>query len=104
MKKNKTLVIKSKVRFIIFISFIIMIAAACLSMAINTIDVSAENHDPSYVTVKVCDGDTLWSIADQYMTNTKDQREAVYEIQQANDMASSDTLTAGTTIKVPAEE
>jgi LysM repeat protein len=81
-----------------------MIAAACLSMAINTIDVSAENHEPAYVTVKVSDGDTLWSIADQYMSGSKDQREAVYEIQQANNMSASDTLTAGTTIKVPSKE
>ena len=103
MRTSKTLVIKSKSRFIIFVTILIVLAAACLNFAFNAKIVKAENH-PSYVTVQVSDGDTLWSIADKYMNDTKDQREAVYDIQKANDMSQSDTLQAGTTIKVPVSE
>ena len=79
---------------------LIILAAAAVNFAFNSIDVRAENH-PSYVTVQVSDGDTLWSIAEQYMSDTNDTREAVYDIQKANNMSGNDNLTVGSTIKVP---
>jgi LysM domain. len=100
MNRGKTLVIKSKGRFIVFMAVLIILAAAAVNFAFNSIDVRAENH-PSYVTVQVSDGDTLWSIAEQYMSDTNDTREAVYDIQKANNMSGNDNLTVGSTIKVP---
>lgn len=53
-----------------------------------------------YMDLEIMSGDTLWSIAETYMTDTSDIRMAVYELCQINDI-SADQLQAGMTIQVP---
>ncbi len=50
--------------------------------------------------VQIVSGDTLWSIAQNYMPSDMDTRKAVYELCQVNDISASE-LYAGMTIQVP---
>ena len=48
----------------------------------------------------VMPGDTLWSIAQTYMADDLDVRQAVYELCELNNISASN-LYAGMTIQVP---
>ena len=50
--------------------------------------------------VDIMPGDTLWSIAETYMSDTDDIRQAIYELCSINDITASQ-LYAGMTIQVP---
>ena len=54
-----------------------------------------------YETVTVQPGDTLWSIAERHMDDSKDIRKFIYEIKKLNNV-SADTLTAGQKLMIPA--
>ena len=45
-------------------------------------------------------GDTLWTIAETYMTDVFDIREAVYELCQLNEISAGE-LYVGMTIQIP---
>ena len=91
--------IKSKFRFIT--SLVIMAALViCIFGAVTGLSVSTALTKPQYINVTVSSGDTLWNIAESYMTNDTDVRKAVYEICKCNDINASD-LTPGMVIKVP---
>ncbi|MGI6204010.1 MAG: LysM peptidoglycan-binding domain-containing protein [Anaerovoracaceae bacterium] len=100
---GKRIIIKSKARFTIFIAIIVIGAAIGINMLFNNITVKAEDNAPAYTTVEVCDGDTLWTIAERCDPNT-DTREAVYKICELNNIDNGEQLEAGMTIKVPKEE
>ena len=53
-----------------------------------------------YMDLEIMSGDTLWSIAETYMSDSDDIRVAVYELCKINDI-SADQLQAGMTIHVP---
>ncbi|MCI8609152.1 MAG: LysM peptidoglycan-binding domain-containing protein [Firmicutes bacterium] len=54
----------------------------------------------SYMDLKVTSGDTLWDIAQTYMSDTDDVRHAVYTLCQINNI-SADELHSGMTIQIP---
>ena len=54
------------------------------------------------VEVKVCEGDTLWTIADTYTDNTVDVRRAIYEIQEYNELDTAE-IHPGEIIIIPGE-
>ena len=54
------------------------------------------------VEVKVCEGDTLWTIADTYTNNTVDVRRAIYEIQEYNELDTAE-IHPGEIIIIPGE-
>ena len=91
--------ITSKTRFALFVAIIIILITTVVNFALelNTVDSSTIQE---YTEVKVSSGDTLWSIADTYMSYNSDIRKAVYQLCQINDM-SADQLYAGMTILVP---
>ncbi len=54
-----------------------------------------------YIIVEVAAGDTLWNIADEYMSDTdKDMRHAVYTLQKVNKLEDAN-VNIGQKIKVP---
>ena len=50
--------------------------------------------------LEVSSGDTLWSIADRYMSDESDIRKSIYELGKINGISASE-LHAGMTILVP---
>jgi hypothetical protein len=53
-----------------------------------------------YMNLEIMSGDTLWSIAETYMSDSIDIRVSVYELCRINNI-SADQLQAGMTIQVP---
>lgn len=99
--KAKKLVIKSKVRFTIFLVVVMLLSVTMLNAIIGFNDV-AGSSEKEYISVEVCSGDTLWNIANTYMSETYDTREAVYEICTINDINAAD-LHEGMILKIPAK-
>lgn len=93
--------VKSTFRFTLFIAFSIIIAVSGLNILFGTTPEVSGSSEPSYRTIEVCYGDTLWTIARDYMPKDMDVREAVYELRELNDMTATDQLTAGQTIRIP---
>lgn len=94
---KKTFVLKNKKRFSGFIMVLIIIITSIL--LVNTV---YGYKTPSYRTLIVREGDTLWDIANK--NNSKnDIRKVVYEIEKVNNLNSSE-IVAGQELKVPVEE
>ena len=92
--------IKSKVRFIIFITIITLSIFTVFNMTMGADRANGETAR-KYITVEIAAGDTLWDIADEYMSDTdSDMRHAVYTLQQVNDLDSAN-VNVGQEIKVP---
>jgi len=53
----------------------------------------------SYVTVK--NGESLWVIAEKYVSNGKDIRELIAAIHQLNELDSNGNLVPGQVLKIP---
>lgn len=89
----------NKVRFTIFVVLMILAITtfANLALGLNTADSLTRL---TYMDYEITDGDTLWTIAETYMTDISDIREAVYELCQLNDISASE-LYVGMTIQIP---
>ena len=97
MSKNYR--IKSRFRFTVFVvlTIVLMTTAVNIALGLNT---AASSTVQEYMDVEIKSGDTLWNIAETYMPDNMDTREAVYQICSLNDI-SADELYAGMTIQVP---
>lgn len=95
---TKTYRINSRIRFTLFVALVIILFTTAVNFALglNTAD-SATIVE--YVDVEISSGDTLWSIASEYMDDA-DIRKSVYELCQINNINASE-LQAGMTIQVP---
>ena len=102
MERSRHMRIRSKGRFTMFITIMIIMAVAVIFTAAGFSDVRGDSED-SYINVSVVSGDTLWTISDEYMPSDMDKREAIYEIKSANNMKTSE-LTPGQTIRIPVSE
>lgn len=101
---NKRFAIKSRRRFTTFIAVIMFVAISIFNTAIGIND-AAGSTEKKYLRVEVCQGDTLWYIAQTYVDNVDDYndiREAVYNICDINNIKASD-LREGMKLKVPAQ-
>lgn len=91
--------IKSKKRFFIFIVICMVIFTAIFNGIIGGYEAVASDKTQDYISVNVQPGDTLWDIAQNYMPEDMDTREAVYIIKKINDIESS--IAEGQTIYIP---
>ena len=92
--------IKSKVRFIIFITIVLLGILTVFNMTMGADQANGETVQ-KYITVEVAAGDTLWDIADEYMSDTdSDMRHAVYTLQKFNELDTAN-VNIGQQIKVP---
>ena len=88
----------------IFLAGLLLIIAFG-SMFVSAINTNAKSPDTGsytkmYKSIKIEAGDCLWSIADEYMSDDMDIREAVYMICDTNDV-DANTLYAGQTLSIP---
>ncbi len=95
---KRTYRITNKYRFITFVAVMVMIC----SMIIGAVfPVSAADHRKiSYTEIRVESGDTLWNIARAYGDSSKDVREVVYDICQANNISAGD-IYPGQVLRIP---
>ncbi len=98
-KMNKRLVIKSKLRFVIFLLSVLMFSVTLINVSFGA-DKASYNQSDNYIEIEVSSGDTLWDIANTYCDYSSDTRKVVHEICLINDIKASD-LKEGMTIKIP---
>jgi len=91
--------INSRTRFTLFVVITIILITAVMNFALEFDTVNSSTAQ-EYREIKISSGDTLWSIADNYMKDNSDIRKSVYELCRINDI-SADELRAGMTILVP---
>ncbi len=91
--------ISNRFRFTIFVVLTIILLTTAINFVLgfNTAASSTIQED---MDLEINSGDTLWSIAESYMPNDIDVRQAVYQLCSINDI-SADQLVAGMIIQVP---
>jgi nucleoid-associated protein YgaU len=92
--------VKSKLRFMTFITTMILIIVMICGFALGGEVSGSEN--PSYKTVTVQSGDTLWSIAQANKPANTSIRQYVSEIRTINEGIDPGRIYPGQTIKTPA--
>lgn len=99
MKKKYRIV--SPVRFIIFVT-IVMILLATLIIHMIGLDAVSGGSKTYYKQIEVTYGDTLWNIAERNMPSDMDTRQAVYELAELNDIDDG-VIYPGQILLVPTE-
>ena len=92
--------VANRFRFTVFVTVMIILFTTVMNFALGLNTADSLTY-VEYMDLEVMAGDTLWSIAETYMTDSGDIRVAVYELCQINDITASE-LYAGMTIQVPA--
>ena len=98
-KTRKRYRIKNRIRFASFIVISLLLVCTIFNTALGFNDALALSEQ-QYIEIQVESGDTLWTIADEYMPDDIDIREAVYMICETNDV-DANTLYAGQTLSIP---
>ena len=93
--------VKSTFRFTTFVVILIITGVCALNLLLGTTTEVGAEEIREYQTIEICAGDTLWSIADAYMPDDMDTREAVYELRELNDLDPGYAIQAGDRIQVP---
>lgn len=93
--------VRSRIRFTLFVAFSIIISVSALNLLIGTTTQVSGSTVTTYKTIEICAGDTFWTIADEYMPNDMDTRDAIHELREINGMAQTDQLIAGQKLLVP---
>lgn len=91
--------VTNRVRFAAFIVISLLMICTITNTVLGFNDATALTEQ-QYIEIIVEPGDTLWSIADEYMDNNMDPREAVYMICDANEIT-ADQLYIGQTLQIP---
>ena len=91
--------VTNRVRFAAFIVISLLMICPITNTVLGFNDATALTEQ-QYIEIVVEPGDTLWSIADEYMNDDMDPREAVYIICNTNEI-SADQLYAGQTLQIP---
>ena len=95
----KTIRIKNKFRFIIFVTVIIILMSMLLGVFFPVTALSDVSGEP-YIEICVKDGDTLWGLAKMYGDPNRDIREIIYDICSMNNITASE-LVSGSHIIIP---
>lgn len=83
---NKKIYLKNPKRLISSIIGMLLLTVLLMIMLQQT---AFGKSVPKYATVVVAQGDTLWSIANDYYENERDIRNKIEEIKEINDMKTS---------------
>lgn len=97
---KKRYIIKSPLRFILFVTIVCMLAMAVISAAFGFSNAKGM-AEQEYIQIEVKPGDTLWSLASDYMPNME-IRKSIHIISEINDTSASE-LCAGQMLKIPTE-
>ena len=95
---KKTLKVKSRVRFTAFVLIMLFAVTGLFNTMLGLNDALGLTKQ-EYIEVSINSGDTLWTIAEQYMPSDMDIRKAVHIIKNVNEIDSQ--LQPGQTILVP---
>lgn len=95
---KRTLKVKSRVRFTAFVLIILFAVTGIFNTMLGLNDALGLTKT-EYIEVSVDSGDTLWTIAEQYMPSDMDIRKAVYIIKNVNDI--DNQLQPGQTVLIP---
>ena len=93
--------IKNRVRFAAFVVISLLMVCTIANTVLGFNDAVALTEQ-QYIEITVEPGDSLWTIADEYMPDNMDIREAVYMIADANDISGSQVYV-GQTLLIPVE-
>lgn len=91
--------ITNRFRFIIFIAITIILLTTIINFALG-LNTAESLTKVEYMELEIGSGDTLWSIAETYMDDSMDVRQAVHQLCQINQISAGE-LYAGMTIQVP---
>ena len=89
----------NKFRFTIFVVIMILLITTFANFALG-LNTANSLTRLTYMDYEITSGDTLWTIAETYMTDVSDIREAVYELCQLNEISAGE-LYVGMTIQIP---
>lgn len=95
---KRTLKVKSRVRFTAFVLIMLFAVTGIFNTMLGLNDALGLTKS-EYIEVSVDSGDTLWTIAEQYMPSDMDIRKAVYIIKDINDI--DNQLQPGQTVLIP---
>lgn len=95
---KKTLKVKSRVRFTAFVLIMLFAVTGLFNTMLGLNDALGLTKQ-EYIEVNINSGDTLWTIAEQYMPSDMDIRQAVHIIKNVNEIDSQ--LQPGQTILIP---
>lgn len=95
---KKTLKVKSRVRFTAFVLIMLFAVTGLFNTMLGLNDALGLTKQ-EYIEVSINSGDTLWTIAEQYMPSDMDIRKAVHIIKNVNEIDSQ--LQPGQTILIP---
>ena len=76
--------IKNKFKFIRSMAILIF-----LLIALSNISVAKSNEEAKIISYTVSNGETLWSIAEEYKAENEDPRQYIYDIKKLNNMDNS---------------
>ena len=95
---KKTLKVKSRVRFTAFVLIMLFAVTGLFNTMLGLNDALGLTKQ-EYIEVSINSGDTLWTIAEQYMPSDMDIRKAVHIIKNVNEI--DNQLQPGQTILIP---
>ena len=99
MTKSYRVVNKFRFTFFVVLMILAITTFANFALGLNSADSLTRL---TYMDYEITDGDTLWTIAETYMTDASDIREAVYELCQLNEISAGE-LYVGMTIQIPVQ-
>jgi len=91
--------ILSKIKIVMLMLVITIITVAAGNFVLGGNNASGQTQQ-KYISVEVSAGDTLWDIADTYLGEEMDTRQAVHIIRTANDMDTG-LVKPGQMIRIP---
>ena len=89
----------NRFRFTVFVTLMIILLTTVMNFALGLNTADSLTY-VEYMDLEIMSGDTLWSIAETYMSDSIDIRVSVHELCRINNI-SADQLQAGMTIQVP---
>ncbi|MCF0141873.1 MAG: LysM peptidoglycan-binding domain-containing protein, partial [Parasporobacterium sp.] len=90
----------NRLKIIAALSIILAVTAVVSIAGISKASAGVSVPEKHYKSITVASGDTLWSIADEYMDDSYyDKREYIKELKSLNNI-SSDNITAGLSLLV----
>lgn len=98
-KVKKGIRIVNKVRFVIFMSIVILALVLILGSLFELDKAYSTTYD-RWKEITVKNGDTLWGIAKDNNPKNQDTRKVVYDIMKYNNMKKAN-LIAGQTLRIP---
>lgn len=96
-KKKKSII--KRLQGILFVGTCLVILTVYFNIVAENYSVTGSTTD-EYTTVKIHEGENLWSIASRIKKDDTDIREAIYEITKANNISAND-IAAGMELKIP---